>query len=268
MPARSIRFAGVSFSYPDETAPVLDGLELTLRAGECTAIVGLNGAGKTTLVKLLSRLYDPSAGAVLADGQDIRGFPVDQWRRQLAVIFQDFNRYELTAGENIAFGAIERTPSPEALRRAARQAGILDVIDRLPHGMDTVLNRRLADGEQLSGGQWQRLALARALYAASAGARILVLDEPTAALDVRAEAAFYDEFATLTRGLTTLLISHRFATVRRADRIIVLSGGRVAEDGSHPSLMAAGGTYAELFDLQARRFKEDLDEPYCDGAMA
>jgi len=268
MPARSIRFAGVSFSYPGEPVPVLDGLELTLRAGECTAIVGLNGAGKTTLVKLLSRLYAPSAGAVLVDGQDIRGFPVDQWRRQLAVIFQDFNRYELTAGENIAFGAVEARRSPDALRRAAREAGVLDVIDRLPHGMDTLLNRRVTDGEQLSGGQWQRLAIARVLYAVSAGARVLVLDEPTAALDVRAEAAFYHEFATLARGVTTLLISHRFATVRQANRIIVLSGGKVAEDGSHVELMAAGGMYAHLFDLQARRFKEDLDEPGSDGARA
>lgn len=268
MPAQSIRFAGVSFAYPGESLPVFDGLELTLRAGECTAIVGLNGAGKTTLVKLLSRLYDPAAGTVLIDGQDIRGFPVEVWRRQLAVIFQDFNRYELTVGENIAFGAIEAPHGTDALRRAAREAGVLDVVDRLPRGMDTLLSRRHTDGEQLSGGQWQRLAIARALYAASAGARVLVLDEPTAALDVRAEAAFFGEFAALTRGVTTLLISHRFATVRHADRIVVLSGGQVAEDGSHAELMAAAGTYAHLFDLQARRFREGLDEPGDDRVKA
>lgn len=268
MPTRGIRFAAVSFAYPGESRPVFDELELTLKAGECTAIVGLNGAGKTTLVKLLSRLYDPVAGTVLVDGHDIRGFDVDQWRRQLAVIFQDFNRYELTAAENIAFGAIEASHATGELRRAAREAGLLDVLDTLPRGMDTPLSRRHADGGQLSGGQWQRLALARALYAVSAGARVLVLDEPTAALDVRAEAAFFDEFAASTRGITTVLISHRFATVRHADRIIVLSDGRVIEDGAHADLMAAGGTYAHLFDLQARRFTEDLGELDTDGVTA
>lgn len=257
LPARDIRFAGVSFTYPGGSSPVLEGLDLVLRAGECTAIVGLNGAGKTTLVKLLSRLYDPTDGAVLVDGCDIRDFPIDQWRRRLAVIFQDFNRYELTAADNIAFGAVEEPPTPDALRRAATAAGVLDVLERLPAGMDTPLSRQHTGGEQLSGGQWQRLAIARALYAVDAGARVLVLDEPTAALDVRTEAAFFEEFAGLTRGVTTLLISHRFATVRRADRIIVLSGGRVVEAGSHAALMAAGGTYAHLFDLQARRFAED-----------
>ncbi|MEV2241954.1 ABC transporter ATP-binding protein [Micromonospora sp. NPDC049891] len=257
LPTREIRFAGVSFTYPGASAPVFDGLDLTLRAGECTAIVGLNGAGKTTLVKLLSRLYDPPAGAVLVDGCDLRDLPIDGWRRQLAVIFQDFNRYELTAGENIAFGAVEAPATSDALRRAAKEAGVLEVLEGLPDGLDTLLTRRHADGEQLSGGQWQRLAIARSLYAVAAGARVLVLDEPTAALDVRAEAAFFDEFAALTRGITTLLISHRFATVRHADRIIVLSGGRIIEDGSHVELMAAAGTYAHLFDLQARRFAED-----------
>ncbi|WP_410643345.1 ABC transporter ATP-binding protein [Amycolatopsis sp. lyj-346] len=260
LPARDISFAGVSFAYPGGTSPVFEGLDLTLRAGECTAIVGLNGAGKTTLVKLLARLYDPAGGAVLVDGGDIRDLPIDQWRRQLAVIFQDFNRYELTAGDNIAFGAVEEPPTSDALRQAAMAAGVLDVLQRLPNGLDTRLSRRHTDGGQLSGGQWQRLAIARALYAVAAGARVLVLDEPTAALDVRTEAAFFDEFAGLTRGVTTLLISHRFATVRRADRIIVLSGGQIIEDGSHAALMAAGGTYAHLFDLQARRFTdEDAD---------
>lgn len=259
LPARDIRFAAVSFAYPGSDRPVLDGLELTLRAGECTAIVGSNGAGKTTLVKLLSRLYAPTAGAVLVDGHDIRDFPTDDWRRQLAVIFQDFNRYELSVADNIAFGAIDARPDEAVLRRAAADAGILDAIDRLPHGMATVLARHHADGAQLSGGQWQRLAIARALFAVSAGARVLVLDEPTAALDVRAEAAFFDEFTRLTRGVTTLLISHRFSSVRHADRIIVLSGGRVVEDGTHADLVAQGGRYARLFELQARRFADGND---------
>jgi ATP-binding cassette, subfamily B, bacterial len=263
LPRHGIRFARVSFAYPGAPRPVFDGLDLTLHAGQCTAIVGLNGAGKTTLVKLLSRLYEPTAGAVLADGTDIRAFPVDEWRRRLAVTFQDFNRYELTAGQNIAAGCVEAPGREDALRWAAHAAGVLDVVDRLPNGMHTVLSPRYDGGVQLSGGQWQKLAIARALYAAGHGARVLVLDEPTAALDVRAEAAFYGEFAKAARGLrlTTLLISHRFATVRHADRIIVLDGGRVAESGTHSELVAAGGRYARLFGLQAQRFSDGAAEP-------
>jgi ATP-binding cassette subfamily B protein len=256
LPAREIRFAGVSFSYDDR--PVLDGLELTLRAGECVALVGLNGAGKTTLVKLLARLYEPTGGAVLVDGRDVRDFTVESWRRQIGVIFQDFNRYELSVADNIAFGAIERPADDGAVRRAAVRAGLGDAVDRLPRGTATMLARHHDGGAELSGGQWQRVAIARALYAVDAGARVLVLDEPTAALDVRAEAEFFREFAQLTRGLTTLLISHRFSSVRQADRIVVLEHGRVAEDGTHESLLAAGGRYAELFRLQAERFAAGL----------
>jgi ATP-binding cassette subfamily B protein len=258
LPVHQIRFADVSFTYDGGHRPVLDGFELTLRAGECTAIVGLNGAGKTTLVKLLARLYEPSTGAILVDGIDLRQFAVDSWRRQIGVIFQDFNRYELSAADNIAFGAIERPLDEAAVRSAARQAGIAEALDGLPRGMHTLLARQYDDGAELSGGQWQRVAIARALYAVDAGARVLVLDEPTAALDVRAEAAFFDRFVELTRGVTTLLISHRFSSVRHADRIVVLEHGRVVEDGTHDALLAAGGRYAGLFHLQAERFRAGL----------
>ncbi|GLK99188.1 multidrug ABC transporter permease [Dactylosporangium matsuzakiense] len=263
LPAHTIRFADVSFTYKGATRPVFDGLDLTLRAGERTAVVGLNGAGKSTLVKLLARLHEPDGGAVLVDGRDVREFPVDAWRRQLAVIFQDFNRYELSVTDNIAFGAIERTAEPAAVRSAAGKMSLLPALDALPRGFDTPLSRQYTDGADLSGGQWQRLAIARALYAVDAGARVLVLDEPTAALDIRAEAAFFDELAEVTRGATTLLISHRFSSVRRADRIVVLDRGRVIEDGTHESLLADGGRYAELFRLQAERFEAD---PYADLA--
>jgi ATP-binding cassette, subfamily B, bacterial len=253
-PRSEIRFARVSFSYPGSERLVLDGLDLELPAGVCTAIVGLNGAGKTTLVKLLGRLHEPTAGAILVDGTDLRSFPVTAWRRQIGVIFQDFTRYELSAADNIAFGAVDRPADPAAVARAAAKAGILTALEALPMGLQTPLSRQYDDGTDLSGGQWQRIAIARALYALDAGARLLVLDEPTAALDVRAEAEFFDRFVELTRGVTTLLISHRFSSVRHADRIVVLQEGRVVEQGTHDGLLAAGGRYAELFTLQAERF--------------
>lgn len=259
LPVHGIHFSDVSFSYAGSGRPVLDRLNLTLRAGECTAIVGLNGAGKTTLVKLLARLYEPTDGVIQVDGRDVREFAVDSWRRQIGVIFQDFNRYEFSAADNIAFGAIERPLDDAVVRTAAARAGIADTLDALPHGLQTILSRSYDDGAELSGGQWQRVAIARALYAVDAGARVLVLDEPTAALDVRAEAAFFDEFAELTRGVTTVLISHRFSSVRHADRIVVVEHGRVIEDGTHESLLAERGRYADLFNLQAERFLAGLD---------
>ncbi len=235
-------------------------LELTLAAGRCTAIVGLNGAGKTTLVKLLARLYEPTAGRLLVDGQDVRSFAVDDWRRRIGVIFQDFNRYELSAAENIGWGSIELAGDRDRVREAARKAGVLATLDALPRGLDTPLSRQYQGGADLSGGQWQRVAIARALFALESGAGILVLDEPTAALDVRAEVAFFDRFVELTRGVTSVLISHRFSSVRNADRIVVLEGGRVIEAGTHDELLELGGRYAELFRLQAERFLEDQDE--------
>jgi ATP-binding cassette, subfamily B, bacterial len=256
LPRSSIRFADVSFRYSAAPTAVYEGLDLTLKAGECTALVGLNGAGKTTLVKLLTRLYEPDAGAVQVDGVDIRKYSVDSWRRQVAVIFQDFNRYELSVSDNIALGAVQRPADPADIRRAADLAGMTPAIERLPGGFDTPLARQYDNGADLSGGQWQRIAIARALYAVRAGAKILVLDEPTAALDARSEAAFFDEFTTLTQGLTTVLISHRFSSVRHADRIVVLENGRILEDGTHESLLDSGGRYAEMFRLQAQRFTD------------
>ncbi len=257
LPATDIRFEEVDFHYPGADRAVLDKLDLVLPAGLCTAIVGLNGAGKTTLVKLLARLYEPTAGRLLVDGIDVRSFGVDDWRRQMGVIFQDFNRYELTAAENIGFGAIEVGGDRKRVREAAHRAGMLATLDHLPLGLDTPLARQYENGTELSGGQWQRVAIARALFALENGASILVLDEPTAALDVRAEAAFFDKFVDVTRGATAILISHRFSSVRHADHIVVLEGGRVVEQGSHDELLEHGGRYAELFRLQAERFAED-----------
>ncbi|MFN8075375.1 MAG: ABC transporter ATP-binding protein [Kineosporiaceae bacterium] len=261
MPAREVRLDGVRFSYPGSTRPVLDGLTLELPAGTCTAVVGVNGAGKTTLVKLLTRLHEPTGGALLVDGVDVRDLPVASWRRQVSVIFQDFVRYELSAADNVAFGAVERLGEEgtrAAVRAALAKVGLLEHLDALPDGLDTVLHRAYPGGADLSGGQWQRVAIARSLFAVDAGARLLVLDEPTSALDVRAEAEFFDHFVELTRGVTSLLISHRFSSVRRADRIVVIDAGRVVEQGSHDELMDADGHYARLFRLQAQRFAEGL----------
>lgn len=258
MPTREVRLDSLSFAYPGSSRAVLDGLDLRLPAGRCTAVVGVNGAGKTTLVKLLTRLYEPTGGSITVDGVDIRAIDVDAWRRQVSVIFQDFIRYELPAADNIALGAVQAPPDEAALRRAAELAGILDVLDALPRGLSSPLSRAYAGGADLSGGQWQRVAIARSLYALQAGAKVLVLDEPTAALDVRAEAEFFDHFVDLTRGVTSLLISHRFSSVRRADRIVVIDGGRAVEEGTHDELMTVDGHYARLFRLQAERFAAGL----------
>jgi ATP-binding cassette, subfamily B, bacterial len=259
IPASGIRFEGVSFAYPGSDRRVLDEVELEFPAGTSTAIVGLNGAGKTTLVKLLARLYEPSGGRICVDGTDLSEFDPRSWQRRLAVIYQDYVRYELDAAANIGLGAPERMGDLAALERACEWAGATDVIGALPDGLRTVLSSRYSGGVDLSGGQWQRIALARALFAVQGGASVLVLDEPTAQLDVRAEVAFFDRFLELTEGLTTVVISHRFSTVRRADRIVVLEGGRITEQGSHDELLAAGGRYAELFELQARRFADEED---------
>ena len=259
-PKQELNFNHVSFGYPHSERQVLNDLELSIPAGKSTAIVGLNGAGKTTLVKLLGRLYEPDSGCICTDEVDIRHFPVDDWHRQIGIIFQDFNCYELSAADNIGFGSVPHLGDREAIRKAARDAGILEAIERLPKGFDTPLSRQYEGGADLSGGQWQRIAIARALFALKGGASILVLDEPTAALDVRAEAEFFDNFVELARGVTTILISHRFSSVRRADGIVVLQGGRVVEKGTHEELLAAGGRYAKLFQLQAERFARGEEE--------
>jgi ATP-binding cassette, subfamily B, bacterial len=259
-PALSIRFESVGYHYPGGRS-VYEDLDLELTAGQSLALVGANGAGKTTLVTLLARLREPTSGRITVDGTDLRDLDARSWQRQVAVVNQDFGRYPLSARENVAFRDLTADGlagdfDEAALERAAAQAGALDFVRALPQGWETICAPGYHGGTDLSGGQWQRIALARALYAAARGARVLVLDEPTAQLDIRAEAAFYDRFLELTRGLTTVVISHRFATVRRAGRIAVLDQGRITELGSHDELIAAGGSYAEMFAMQAARFAE------------
>ncbi|MEU0885013.1 ABC transporter ATP-binding protein [Lentzea sp. NPDC005914] len=255
VPSQEIRYEAVTFRYPSSERDVLNGLDLTIPAGRSLAIVGDNGAGKTSLVKLLAGFYEPTGGKITVDGADLASLDPQAWRRRVAVLFQDFTRYHLPVRDNIGLGAPEHAGDEDMLRRAADRAGIGDLIESLPHGWDTVLSQAYTDGVDLSGGQWQRVALARAMFAVEAGAKVLVLDEPAAALDVRAEAELYERFLDLTQGLTTILISHRFSTVRRADRIVVVSDGRVIEAGGHDELIDLDGRYAHLFRLQAERFQ-------------
>jgi ATP-binding cassette subfamily B protein len=261
MPQASLCFSDVSFHYPGSSERVLDGLTLDIPVGKSLAVVGLNGTGKTTLVKLLAGFYEPSSGAILVDGTDLRELDLWAWQHNVAAIFQDFVRYEFSAAENIAFTDAHAPEKQEAIRWAAQKAGILQALESLPKGLQSPLSSSYSDGADLSGGQWQRVALARAIYSARRGARILVLDEPTANLDVRAEAEFIDQFMDITRGMTTIVISHRFATVRHADSIAVLDEGSVTERGTHQSLLDIGGRYHRLFQLQAKRFAGTEEEP-------
>jgi ATP-binding cassette, subfamily B, bacterial len=246
----AVRLRDVRFTYRGRGTPTLDGVSLEVPAGESLAIVGENGAGKSTLIKLLCGLYEPDAGSVTLDGD---AAPRDA-RGRIAAIFQDFIRYPLPLRENVGFGRLTLIGDEAALAAALRDAGGGGLPGRLPAGWDTVLSREFEGGAELSGGQWQRVALARALTAVRGGAGLLILDEPTAALDVRAETELFDRFLSLTRGVTTILVSHRLSSVRRADRIVVLHGGRVVEDGTHDALMRAGGLYARMYSLQAERF--------------
>ena len=254
LPRRCIRFERVGFHYPGREEAVFSELDLEIEVGTSIAIVGENGAGKTTLVKLLAGLYEPTSGRITVDGVDLTRLDRPSWQRRVAAIFQDFVQYPFSAYDNVALGAVDRAGDEAAVHAAAIRAGAARVVEGLPDGWGTVLGRQFTGGAELSGGEWQRLALARALFAVGGGATVLVLDEPTANLDVRAEAELYDRFIELTQDVTTVVISHRFSTVRRADRIVVLDGGRVVEDGSHDDLVRAGGRYASLYALQASRF--------------
>ena len=249
LPAREIRFSGVRFAYPSAPdALVLDGLDLAIPAGSSLAIVGQNGAGKTTMAKLLCRFYEPQEGAIEVDGVDLRELDIDSWRERITAVFQDFARFELPLADNVAPAG-----APEAVvREALVEAGAAGLAD-----LDTVLARGYDGGTELSGGQWQRVALARVLAAVRQGAGVVLLDEPTAQLDVRGEAEIFERILKATRDATTILISHRFSTVRHADRICVLEHGRVIELGTHDELMALGRRYRTMFDLQAQRFAEE-----------
>jgi ATP-binding cassette subfamily B protein len=252
LPAREIRFRGVTFAYPGSEQPVLAGLDLTIPAGSSLAIVGQNGAGKTTLAKLLCRMYDPQGGAIEIDGVDLRELDVDGWRARVTAVFQDFVRFELPLRDNVdPSGAAD----DETVRAALLAAGAGDLAS-----LDTILARGYPGGTDLSGGQWQRVALARALCSVRRGAGLVLLDEPTAQLDVRGEAEIFERILRETRKATTILISHRFSTVRHADRICVLEQGKVLELGTHDELMALGGRYCTMFELQASRFGATTDE--------
>jgi ABC-type multidrug transport system fused ATPase/permease subunit len=262
MPAHHVRFRDVTFAYPAAPArPVLAGLDLEIPAGSSLAIVGQNGAGKTTLAKLLCRLYDPQSGAIEVDGTDLRDLDLESWRSRITAVFQDFVRFELTLRENVLpeeTGA--GTPGDAAALEETVSAALAEAGAGTLAGLDTVLAKGYSGGTDLSGGQWQRVALARALAAVRLGAGLVLLDEPTAQLDVRGEAEIFERVLAATRSCTTILISHRFSTVRHVDRIAVVEHGAVVELGSHDELMALRGRYWTMFSLQAQRFAEGTPE--------
>jgi ATP-binding cassette, subfamily B, bacterial len=249
---RGFEFRNVSFRYPGSSRLVLDGLNFHLRPGERVALIGENGEGKTTIVKLLTRLYDPAEGQVLLDGVDLREYSLEDLYREIGVIFQDFMRYEMTARENIAVGRIEQIDNLALLQQSAQKSMADEVVAKLSSGYEQMLGRRFEGGVDLSGGEWQKVALARAYLR---DAQVLILDEPTSALDARSEYEVFQRFAELTAGKMALFISHRFSTVRMADRIVVLEHGKIAEEGDHDALTQLGGRYAEMFELQAASYR-------------
>ena len=249
---QGFEFRNVSFAYPGTERRVLKDFNFVLRPGERIALIGENGQGKTTVVKLITRLYDPTEGQILLDGVDLREYDLDDLHAEMGVIFQDFMRYEMTARENIAIGQVEVPHTEEDIEEAARKSLAASVVAKLAGGYDQMLGRRFETGVDLSGGEWQRIALARAYLR---DAQLLILDEPTAALDAKSELEVFERFAELTEGKMALLISHRFSTVRMADRIVVLAGGQLVEEGDHARLMALGGLYAEMFEMQAASYR-------------
>jgi ATP-binding cassette subfamily B protein len=257
MPARDglmVEFRDVTFTYPgrEEAGPALKNVSFTIHAGEAVALVGRNGAGKTTIVKLLTRLYDPDEGQILVNGIDIKDYDLDALRREIGVIFQDYVTYFMTASRNIGIGRIEDVDDAAGIRTAAAKSGAHAVIERLPEHYDTMLGKWFEKGQQLSGGEWQKIALARAFMR---DAQLLILDEPTSSLDPQAEYEVFARFRELTQGKSAVFISHRFSTVRLANRIIVLEHGGILEEGTHAELLARGGRYAELFSLQAEAYR-------------
>jgi ATP-binding cassette subfamily B protein len=253
LPGDGIRFERVGFTYPGSDQPALADVSLHIRPGESLALVGENGSGKTTLIKLLTRLYQPTAGRILLDGRDLNDWDEDTLRRRIGVIFQDFARYQLMVGENVGAGDVRDFDNEERWKEAADKGMATPFVRELPAGFHTQLGKWFKDGRELSGGQWQKIALSRAFM--RSGADILVLDEPTAAIDAAAEATVFEHFRSLTRDKIAILISHRFSTVRMADQIVVLEEGRIVERGTHNELLKLGGRYAKLFELQARGYR-------------
>jgi ATP-binding cassette, subfamily B, bacterial len=251
-----LRVRGLSFQYPHSQGPALQDIDLDVGPGEMVALVGSNGSGKTSLIKLLCRLYDPDAGSITLDGVDLREMDPEVYRRRIAVVFQDYTRYGLPATDNIGFGDVAELASRERIEAAARDAGVDEVLARLPHGYDTVLGRYFPEGEELSIGEWQKVALARAFFSK---AEILIADEPTSSLDAEAEASVFKMIRRLAKDRAAIVVSHRFSTVRVADRIYVLHRGHLVESGSHNELMALGGRYARLFELQAAPYLPQHD---------
>ncbi|MFJ5309582.1 ABC transporter ATP-binding protein [Streptomyces sp. NPDC088350] len=262
-----IRFEEVRFQYPGTDRVVTDGLDLEIKPGELLAIVGLNGAGKSTLIKLLAGLYEPTGGRITADGVDIWDLGPGPWREQISVMFQDFVKYEFSIADNVALGYASVPFDQAVVEAAARDAGLDGLISQLPQGWDTPLARTRTGGVDLSGGQWQQVVLARAFYAVRQGAKILVLDEPTAHLDVRTEFDVFDRLGQRKGEASVVLISHRLSTVRQADRIIMLDGGRITESGTHEELLALGGKYAEMFVVQASRFNSGYEDALEEGEL-
>ena len=250
--SKGVELQDVTFFYPGAERPALEHLSLTITPGETLALVGANGAGKTTIVKLLTRLYDPTEGCILLDGIDLREYDVDDLRQRFAVVLQDFMRYHLTVRENIGFGQVNCMEDEARIRKAAERGQAVEIIERLPKGLDAMLGREFPEGIEISGGEWQKVAISRGFMREG---EILILDEPTTALDAKAEYALYQKFAEMVRGRTALLISHRLSTVRMADRIAVVEEGQMVEEGTHESLMARGGRYARLFAMQAERYR-------------